>query len=151
MIDEGQGGVDGNSNLQHFFATLRIRDEGWSLVRVVEDDPHEVVQEQGSLELLQGKCGVRRRRWTVASQLQDPQEKERSQGLLHESWSRPMSSLLMGDKAVDSADILRAVHLVPLQPEALVRGSQLEAVPLVQRPTGHQAESEGPSTSSTVS
>ena len=78
VIDEGQGGVDGNSNLWHFFASLWIPNQGGSLVRVVEDDPHEVVQEQGSVELLGGEGGRAGGGGAVAAQLEEPQEKKRS-------------------------------------------------------------------------
>ena len=47
-------------------------------MRVVEDNPHEVVQEQGSVEFLRGKGGCNVGGRAVASQLEESQEEEGS-------------------------------------------------------------------------
>ena len=150
VVYKRQWGVDGDPYLQDFFVALRNGNQGWSLVWVVEDNPHEVVKEQGSLQFLRGKGGLIFGGWAVASKLKNPQEEQSSQCLLHERWSRPVCPLLMGDKAVDGANILGVVHLVPLQPKTLVRSSQLEASPGFQGQACHQTEGKRPSTSSTV-
>ena len=87
MIDEGEGRVDGNTNLDHLAAGpvvtwLEVRD----LVAVVEHDSHEVVEQESDEHLIRCQSpGPHRGLETkVVLVLQAAEEEESCQTLLHQ-------------------------------------------------------------------
>ena len=91
-------------------------------MRVVVDDPHEVVEKFTDEQLVscQDSSLLRSASSKVGLGLQTSEEEDGGEALLHEVGRLPGGPLVVGDEVVGGEDVTGVVLLVPTQPQTLV-------------------------------
>ena len=117
-------------------------------MRVVVDDPHEVVEKFTDEQLVSSQdSSLPGSAWSkVRLSLQASEEEDGGEALLHEVRSLPGGPRVVGDEVVGRDDVTGVVLLVPTEPQALIMMVQprCQVSPLLETPASQDPEGEQP-------
>ena len=118
------------------------------LVRVVVDDPHEVVKKFTDEQLVfsQGSALLRSTWSEVRLGLEASEEEAGGEALLHEVRRLPVGPIVVSDEVVGRHDVTGVVLLVTTQPQVLIVTvqSRRQLSPLLETPAGQDPEGQEP-------
>ena len=123
-------------------------------MRVVVDDPHEVVEQFTDEQLVHSqRPGLPGPAWTkVGLGLETPQEEDGGEALLHQVRRLPAGPRVVGHEVVGRQDVTGVVQLLPPQAQALVVLLQpwCQLPPLLEAPARQESEGQEPGPAATA-